>query len=254
MERNERSSAGGGEGSGGYLMSAVVFAGLTALWALVVRDDPYYRLVDIAGVPAPLTTLIYVFVAPLFGFLLGRWRYAPRHDGGAISFAAKLIARAVHFTYAHALIVLFTVAMALDSFLGFNIDAQVKSIDDSAFDVAARFAPWLCAYLAGFNLGRAQRAWRGWQTSPKAEATAEKRLAAADAPGGKRKRGRKQRAEPVLAETAFQASEADARGDLGIAPPPIAADAPAASDVEDEPGFLPPQDFSKLRPGLNQLR
>jgi hypothetical protein len=45
--------------------------------------------------------------------------------------------------------------MISDYFFGFNIDENIKRLDDRMFDMASRFAPWLSAYLAGFNLGRA---------------------------------------------------------------------------------------------------
>ena len=51
--------------------------------------------------------------------------------------------------------------MAFDYYLGWNIDSAVREIDDSIFDIASRFAPWVSAYLAGFNLGRLWEARAG---------------------------------------------------------------------------------------------
>lgn len=253
----------------GYLTSAAIFAGATAMWAVIVRDDPYYRLIDILGARVPLTMLIYLVAMPFAGFLIGRWRYHAPHRGGAIAFAGKLIARAVHFTYAHTLIVLFTLAMAMDYFLGLNIDEQVRSLDDRMFDVAARFAPWLCAYLAGFNLGRATRKDPAVlaETAEEGAATAFGEPAAGSAAvgaNGRKKRGRKTRAEPVLADTPFLPGESADRGDLALSdagdtPPLTSSGLPHAPVSEAAPaeaatGFLPPQDLNRLRPTLRELR
>ena len=138
---------------GGYLSSAAIFAGITALWAYLVREDPYYQMTQLLGLRLPVATVFYVTVLPLFGFLAGRWRYETSEADS--SWLAKFFARIVHFTYSHLLIALFTAAMISDYFFGFNIDENIKRIDDRMFDMASRFAPWLSAYLAGFNLGRA---------------------------------------------------------------------------------------------------
>lgn len=261
MVKSKRAAAGGSDA--GYLTSAAVFAGATALWAVIVRDDSYYRLIDIGGARVPLTMLTYLFAMPFAGFLIGRWRYHRPHQGGAIAYAAKLIARAIHFTYAHTLIVLFTVAIAMDYFLGLNIDEQVRSLDDRMFDVAARFAPWLCAYLAGFNLGRATRRDDA-ALSPGAPDKASFDEAAEEQSAAKAKphRGRNERlrAEPVLEQNAFLPSDASERGDLAAEGNDTAnltaSGLPAAHEEADadQPGFLPPQDFDRLRPGLNELR
>jgi uncharacterized membrane protein len=140
--------------SGGYLTSAFIFAGITALWAYIVREDPYYQMTQLLGLRLPVATVIYLTVLPLLGFLVGRWRYESS-DEAERSFLAKVAARSVHFIYSHLLIALFTAAMISDYFFGFNIDENIKRIDDRMFDAASRFAPWLSAYLAGFNLGRA---------------------------------------------------------------------------------------------------
>jgi hypothetical protein len=257
-----------GEPASGYIGSALIFIGLTALFAVIVRDDPFYRS-PLFGLPAPAAAVSFLILMPLAGFLIGHWRYDRRHHGGSLAFAGKLIARGVHFTYAHFLIVLFAVAAATDYFLGLNLDEQVKAIDDRSFDFAARFAPWLCAYLAGFNLGRAMRIARdmrhvegvaGAETSggfvaeeaaPVVVEAPKKNLKAK-----KKERGRKSRIEPP--SVFLPAGPETDQGDLGAAEPgpltssglPQARLAPAPVDQ----GFLPPQDFSKLRPSLRELR
>lgn len=263
-----------GEPASGYAASAAIFAGVTALWAFVVRDDPYYRIAPILGVRLPATMLFFLIVMPLAGFIIGLWRYDRRHHGGGIGFAGKLIARGAHFTYAHFLIVLFTVAMATDYFLGLNIDEQVRSMDDRTFEVAARFAPWLCAYLAGFNLGRATRISRDMARlattlAPDAAAgfaAVEAEVTSVEAPRKQpkqkqKKSGRKPRVEPP--SVFLPALDEGPQGDLGTGDPaaptptltssglPQASAAPAAPE---QPGYLPPQDFSKLRPTLQELR
>lgn len=139
---------------GGYLTSALAFSGITALWAWIVRDDPYYAMTQLLGLTLPVATVLYLTIMPALGFIAGRWRYQADGARGAGAWAAKVFARSFHFLYAHILIVLFTLAMAVDHFFGWNMDQAVKDIDDSMFDVAARFSPWVSAYLAGFNLGR----------------------------------------------------------------------------------------------------
>lgn len=260
-----------GEPASGYAASGLIFAGMTALWAIVVRDDPYYRVAPVLGVQLPLTMLAYLVVMPVIGLFVGLWRYDRRHHGGAFSFGGKLIARGVHFTYAHSLLVLFTVAMATDYFLGLNLDEQVKAIDDRFFDVAARFAPWLASYLAGFNFGRATRISRDYKSlagdfaavseakfgdeavNPPALGVTEKPTKKLKAP--KPKKDKKRRAEPVLGaglEPLFD------QGDLARPEPALTSSGlpqpAAAAPLPAESGFLPPQDFSKLRPGLRELR
>ena len=256
------SAAGGTGDTHGYLTSALVFAGITGLWAVIVRNDPYYRLTDFFGARVPATMIAYLVLMPLAGLLAGRWRYDGRHSGGAAGYAGKLFARVVHFTYVHLLIVLFTVAMATDYFLGLNIDDQIKRVDDRMFELAARFAPWLAAYLAGFNLGRAMRPAAG------AVLIADAASASFSEDGG-RKKARKEkpnkeraakRTEPTIEPPAFLPSDSLELGDLAMSQGPepslTASGLPAASaDVaNDQPGFLPPQDFDKLRPGLRELR
>lgn len=252
-------ASGESEGAHGYLMSALVFAGITALWAVIVRSDPYYRLVEFFGARVPATMIAYLALMPLAGFLIGRWRYDGRHAGAAAGYAGKLVARFVHFTYVHLLIVLFTVAMATDYFLGFNIDDQIRKIDDRMFDIAARFAPWLAAYLTGFNLGRAMRRT---PDAPLAAGEDHSDFSASDEEktAGKAKAGRvrsAKRAEPTLEPSTIPPGDLSDRGDLEPAPAALTSSGlPSASaDVaDDQPGFLPPQDLDKLRPGLNELR
>lgn len=140
---------------GGYFSSAVIFAGITGLWAWIVRDDPYYAMTMLLGLTLPVATVFYLTAMPFFGFIAGRWRYETSGEERQSPFLAKLLARIVHFLYSHLLIALFTAAMIVEHFFGLNIDENIKRIDDRMFDAAARFAPWLSAYLAGFNLGRA---------------------------------------------------------------------------------------------------
>jgi hypothetical protein len=143
---------------GGYVASFIAFSAITALWAFIVRSDDFYQSTELFGVEMPVITLAYLFTMPLIGFLAGVWRY--HREGGF--WLGKAVARSFQFVYAHLLIVLFTVAMVTDYFLGFNIDNAIRDIDDGLFDAASRFAPWLSAYLAGFNLGRifGLRSWR----------------------------------------------------------------------------------------------
>ncbi|NWG93680.1 MAG: hypothetical protein HXY21_14425 [Parvularculaceae bacterium] len=289
MADQSRESVSGRHGAPGYVTSALIFAGLTALWAAIVRSDPYYRLTDLGGVRLPITMLAFLVIMPLVGFLIGRWRYHQPHRGGALTFAGRLVARGVNFAYAHTLIVLFTIAMIMDAFLGLNVDQQVKALDDRMFEAAARYAPWLCAYLAGFNLGRATRKEElvvvlapavpaESDASDATVATAE----AAPPPEaanqrvksvkpGKKRRLKKSRLEAVLGESPFLPSGALERGDFQTAGKtsglsgestsphrsvtssglPHSTGAPTPSDA---PGFLPPQDFDRLRPTLKDLR
>lgn len=236
----------------GYWTSALVFAGITALWAVIVRDDPYYRLTDLFGVRIPAMLIAYLLLMPLCGVIVGAWRYQSPHRDGVLGLAAKLAARAVQFTYVHLLIVLFTVAMATDYFLGLNIDEQVKTIDDRMFDLAARFAPWVAAYLTGFNIGRALR---GGGASALAQAETSAHFGANEN-------------TPMLEAEEFQspAMANDAAGPANdfaeFYPRPGAPGAMTASGLpawceaynNGEPGFLPPQDLDAIRPGLRQLR
>jgi|GEM_PF-4293831 len=139
---------------GGYIASALIFSGITALWAWIVRDDPYYSMTDLLGLTLPVATVFYLTVMPGLGFIAGRWRYQADGARGGGAWIAKVLARSFHFLYSHILIVLFTVAMASNHFIGWNMDNAVRDIDDGIFDIASRFAPWVSAYLAGFNLGR----------------------------------------------------------------------------------------------------
>ena len=175
---------------GGYLASALIFAGITALWAWIVRDDPYYSMTELLGLTLPVATVFYLTVMPGLGFIAGRWRYQADGARGAGAWLAKVFARSLHFLYAHILIVLFTAAMALDHFLGWNIDNAVRDIDDGIFDIASRFAPWVSAYLAGFNLGRV---WGAGTDTVKTAVGArdEPRLTADDEQGKRKKRGGK---------------------------------------------------------------
>jgi hypothetical protein len=238
-------------GRSGYYSSAVVFAAITVAWAFIVRSDPYYRLVDIFGARIPLTMLFFVVLMPLAGLVIGLWRYEARHEGGALGYTGKLFARIVHFIYVHLLIVLFTVAMLTDHILGLNIDQQVRSLDDRMFDLAARFAPWLAAYLSGFNLGRAVRG--GAMTLP-APSGVDVSFDADGADSGgpqkpEKKSRKKSRAEPVI-------EQAGSAADANVGPVLTASGLPAAGDEEigDQPGFLPPQDLDKIRPTLRELR
>jgi hypothetical protein len=250
----------GRELSGGYIASGLIFAAVTALWAFIVRDDPFYRLTDLFGVRVPAMLAVYLGVMPVAGFIIGRWRY-DRGRGGFARFTAKLGARALHFAYAHSLIVLFTAAMLAETWLGLDLDDQVKQFDDRMFDFAARFAPWLAAYLTGFNFGRATVAGLGHgayaatstgETSAFIEAppveTPTLETAPIDAAPENPLRSAP-RAEPLFTdgggarETRTPRPRQTASG-LAI----------AAAPEPEEPGFLPPQDLDRLRPALSRLR
>ncbi|MBI1393015.1 MAG: hypothetical protein GC152_09775 [Alphaproteobacteria bacterium] len=140
---------------GGYFTSAAAFAGITGLWAYVTKDDQFYAMRDLFGVNLPATTLSYLGTMPVIGYLMGRWRFETPDGRGIVALAGKLAARAMNFTYSHLLIVLFTAAMASKAYFGWDLNAVVQAIDDQMFDLASRYAPWLAAYLGGFNLGRA---------------------------------------------------------------------------------------------------
>jgi hypothetical protein len=251
--RARRDSRQGRELTGGYIASGLIFAGITALWAFIVRDDPYYRLTDLFGARVPAMLIAYLALMPLAGFFVGRWRY-DRGAGGLGRFAAKLGARALHFTYAHSLIVLFTAAMIAETWFGLNLDDQVRSIDDRLFDLAARFAPWLAAYLTGYNFGRATVVGAAAPApAPARDAPAFIDAPAADdaiepagdsplrADGGRR-------AEPRFPDAGPERSERTPRprqSASGLAMP-----APEAQTQ----GFLPPQDLNRLRPSFERLR
>ena len=111
-------------------------------------------MTQLLGLTLPVATVFYLTVMPALGFIAGRWRYQADGARGAGAWVAKVFARSFHFLYAHILIVLFTLAMTVDHFFGWNMDQAVQDIDDSMFDMAARFSPWVSAYLAGFNIGR----------------------------------------------------------------------------------------------------
>lgn len=257
-----KSAADDGSGAHGYLTSALAFAGITALWAVIVRNDPYYRVTDLFGARVPATMIAYLVLMPLAGFLIGRWRYQAPHKGGVAGYAGKLFARFVHFTYVHLLIVLFTVAMATDYFLGLNIDEQIKTIDDRMFDLAARFAPWLAAYLTGFNLGRAIRGAppAAHQKNKDHQGFAGAETSTEEKPARRKSRAPSTRTEPIVELPALPASSYADLGDLNLAKEEkaglTASGLPAwrAEADNDQPGFLPPQDLDKLRPGLHQLR
>ena len=144
----------GGERAGGYLVSALIFAGITAAWAYIVRDDDFYQWTELFQFRLPIATVFYVTVMPLAGFWAGRWRYQANGGAGA-GWVAKVIARTLNFLYSHILIVLFTSAMMTEFLFAWDISDSVREIDDNMFEIAERFAPWLSAYLFGFNLGRA---------------------------------------------------------------------------------------------------
>ncbi len=239
---------------GGYVASGLIFAGVTALWAFIVRDDPYYRLTDLFGARVPAMLIAYLALMPIAGFIIGRWRY-DRGSGGLTRFAAKLGARALHFTYAHSLIVLFTAAMLAETWFGLNVDDQVKKFDDRMFDLAARFAPWLAAYLAGYNFGRASVAGAG--NSP-ASIRIPDAPAFIDATAPEEETGRPVanplrsggalRAEPMFSDAADERAEKTPR------PRQSASGLALPVEAAEPPGFLPPQDFDRLRPAYSRLR
>jgi hypothetical protein len=294
------------ESAGGFVASGFIFVGITAIWAILVRDDPFYGPATLFGVTAPFATIAYLSAIPLLGFLFGRWTYHHLHAGGALTFAAKLVARAVHFTYAHLLIVLFTVAILTDRLMGLNIDDQVRTFDDVLFEALARYAPWLSAYLAGFNFGRATVVRKTVMPAVSADAAvaeeiyletnhaeiippAKSKPSNAEKPAKKERepkparqakaqkparadRGRQKREEPIVENNVFLPSDAaetveltpgavhdsatDGRAGaqsqtLSGLPQP---DRSFAGGAPAETGFLPPQDFERLRPTLRQLR
>ena len=97
---------------GGYAVSALVFTGITALWAWIVRDDPYYSMTSLLGLTLPVATVFYLSIMPGLGFIAGRWRYQADGAKGFGGWIAKVFARTLHFLYTHVLIALFTAAMA----------------------------------------------------------------------------------------------------------------------------------------------
>lgn len=257
MKRVEK--GGAPRETSGYLTSAVAFSIITALWAVIVRDDPYYRLTDLFGMRIPAILLAYALFMPLIGFIVGRWRYHLPHRGRLPGLVLKSSARIIQFTYVHLLIVLFTVAMATDTFFGLNIDDQVRRVDDRLFDVAARFAPWLAAYLAGFNLGRASRK----PEDPQLVQFDDSRSlddgelfdhAAAEEPN----LPAPPRSEPPVSGGFFEPSDHWAGKDNRPASEPSLTHSGLPRDLkrsnDEQPGFLPPQDFEQLRPRLKQLR
>ena len=256
MAKSSAKRNGGGdprhgiELSGGYIASGLIFAGVTALWAFIVRDDPFYRLTDLFGVRVPAMLAVYLGLMPLAGFLIGRWRY-DRGRGGLAGFTAKLGARALHFTYAHSLIVLFTAAMLAETWLGLDLDDQVKRFDDRMFDLAARFAPWVAAYLAGYNFGRATVAGLAAAGAPLRHAGASVFIDAppADEPALDHTLRAPLRADPAVAESSSMREAGTPRPHQTASGLPL-----AAAPETEEPGFLPPQDLSRLRPSLNRLR
>jgi hypothetical protein len=240
----------GRELSGGYIASGLIFAGVTALWAFIVRDDPFYRLTDLFGVRVPAMLAIYLGLMPLAGFIVGRWRY-DRGRGGFAGFTAKLGARALHFTYAHSLIVLFTIAMLAETWLGLDLKAQVKQVDDRMFDVAARYAPWVAAYLTGYNFGRATVSGLGAAPAPLRDPGAAVFIDAPPVEGAVAEIAQDNplRSSPALAD------ESPPRETRTPRPRQTASGlAITAAPAPLEPGFLPPQDLDRLRPAFNRLR
>jgi hypothetical protein len=234
-----RSQGAGQEDAGGFGAAALVFAGLTALFAYVGRSDLYLGAVELAGARFSIALLIALAAAPLFGLLIGAWRYDKAHAGGAIGLAAKLIARAIQFGYVHFL--LLATAIALIAALALDVDLEATAAHSADwFSAVLRAAPWLTAYLMGFTLGRAARIMRAARARP--NAGADRRLSAT--PRGRR------RAEPLLSEDA-----GDLRIDNGVAAGDrTTSGLPAPPGAPTEPGFLPPQDLDKLRPKLRDLR
>lgn len=246
----------GRELTGGYIASGLIFAGVTALWAFIVRDDPYYRLTDLFGARVPAMMIAYLALMPLAGFFIGRWRY-DRGAGGVTRFAAKLGARALHFTYAHSLIVLFTAAMLAETWFGLNVDDQVKKFDDRMFDLAARFAPWLAAYLAGYNFGRASVAGAEGVAPPRSvpDAPAFIDAAAPDEEPEPQDVNPLRAGGAVRAEPMFSHADAGRRAERTPRPRQTASGlAITPAPAVEEPGFLPPQDFDRLRPAYSRLR
>lgn len=139
---------------GGYYRSFFAFSAITALWVFLVRSDDFYTATQVFGLAIPATTVFYLLTMPAIGFFAGQWRfYQDAQSAGTL--VTRSIARLLQFFYAHILIVLFTAAMVSRAIFDINIDGWIQEIDDSFFVLASRFAPWLAAYLAGFNLGRA---------------------------------------------------------------------------------------------------
>ncbi|MEO0878996.1 MAG: hypothetical protein AAFY22_04710 [Pseudomonadota bacterium] len=154
-EHDIRHSAGARAGErAGHAVSALAFIAMTALWAYIVRNDPYYSSVQVFGVTLPVKTAGYLTILPLTGYIIGRWRYRSAPRRAALPALASALAGVLHFLYSHILLVLFTGAVAVRTFVGWDMDEAVRSIDDRLFDIAARFAPWVSAYLAGFSIGR----------------------------------------------------------------------------------------------------
>ncbi len=207
---------------GGYVMSAAAFAAITGLWAAVVRDDQFYAMREFFGLPLPATTVGYLATMPAIGYVVGRWPYEGT-GGRGIGGVGKFGARALNFAYSHLLIVLFTVAMASKAFLNWDLDGAVQAIDDRLFDIASRFAPWLAAYLGGFNLGRAAGLSKWRRRNDAASDGGDMASFKADLEDAPRRRHQKElRAEPTFAASDNLSAERD---------PP---------QPEDGPSFFPP--------------
>ncbi|MEL6361087.1 MAG: hypothetical protein AAFR21_08360 [Pseudomonadota bacterium] len=148
------------ESFSGYLASALVFAVITGLWVFLVSEDDFYQRTQVFGLELPITTVFYLATMPALGYLAGRWRFYHTSTRKTLS-PARILARSFQFIYSHILIVLFTAAMVTRTLLDWNIDGTIQQLDDQLFVMASRFAPWLSAYMTGFNLGRALgiRSW-----------------------------------------------------------------------------------------------
>lgn len=280
------------EGWGGYLFSAFCFALLAAVWAVMVRDDPYYRATNVFGAHLPAALILSVTAAPVAGFAFGRWRYdRPLSLIGAIFAAPARLAQAV---YAHALLVAMTVAAIAVFANGATLAGASPPLDTTAL---VRWAPWIAAYVAGFNLGRAATLLGGDKSmaatatipiaasapiiapAPAAEpppvtVALEPQQAAALRKPPKEKAPRKPlfARSPKSAAPDLPARIEPAIGDLAAISADIAEvtiePAPAKSPPAAFPavptgaaptaavgtGFLPPQDFDRLRPTLAELR
>ena len=220
---------------GGYVASFIAFSAITALWAFIVRSDDFYQSTDLFGLELPVATLSYLATMPLIGFFAGIWRY--HREGGF--WLGKAVARSFQFVYAHLLIVLFTVAMVTDYFLGFNIDNAIREIDDGLFDAASRFAPWLSAYLAGFNLGRIF-GLKSWQRRNGVIAdAAAPQVSIFDVTSPEREPVLEKRAEPVFSE-----DDREQTSETGLSPKEEAIEA----DVSRDPAFTQSRaSFTRLR-------
>ncbi|MEL6213885.1 MAG: hypothetical protein AAFQ96_09895, partial [Pseudomonadota bacterium] len=134
-EHDIRHSAGARAGErAGHAVSALAFIAMTALWAYIVRNDPYYSSVQVFGVTLPVKTAGYLTILPLTGYIIGRWRYRSAPRRAALPALASALAGVLHFLYSHILLVLFTGAVAVRTFVGWDMDEAVRSIDDRLFD------------------------------------------------------------------------------------------------------------------------